>query len=527
MRKVNFKLELATFFFLLLALYAVLPIRVLGFGVDFPVEGRGIWVWASSFSPDPNEGPKQIREVFKNFSDLNLNFILFLVKSSDGWLYYNSSIGPVNLSYRWDLLKVAVDAAHMFSLELHAWFCVFRDIKLARERSDLAIVNCTGGISNEWVCPAKPEVRRYLKNLIEEVASKYDVDGIHLDYIRFPNRTYCYCEDCRRSWLEEHPEKPWPPDPTDPIFIEFRQKQITSFIEDVRDMLIGINPKIKLSAAVFPVPKDAINNRMQNYSEWAEKGLVDFLTPMTYTNSSDVFQSRLDEILNVARLKVPIYAGIGVHCFNASRQPEPIKDQINTTRTLGGEGNVFFRYFAPCEKMYCDLNKLMEEVWSCMYKNKSLIPHVLSRASGIKQLEDKTFGTVAYSNSTITGYNVDNNGQNVILHINVKGQNGTAGFAIVKVPDRLVSEEWHNNITVLLDDKPGSYERTSAYTWTFIRLEYDHEKEHHIMIIPELGPLAMVSAISITLLYRLKKALNQEALLGFQRFPPSAYMQSH
>jgi uncharacterized lipoprotein YddW (UPF0748 family) len=486
------------FFFLLV--YAIFSFSVFGSCGDLPVEGRGIWVNTSCFNPDPNLGSQQIRELFQDLSQYNLNFVLLLVKSSEGWLFYNSSIGPVDPRYYWDPLKVAVEEAHRFGLELHAWFCVFRDIKLARERPDLAMVNCTGYVSTEWVCPKKPEVRKYLKSLIEEVASKYNVDGIHLDYIRFPNRTYCYCEDCRRNWLEEHPEKPWPPDPADPTFIEFRQKLITSFIEDVRNTLKGINPKIKLSAAVLPVPNDAINNRMQNYPEWAEKGIVDFLTPMTYTNSSSSFRGWLYEILNVVRLKVPIYAGIGIHYFNATRQPEPIKDQINITRTLGGEGNVFFRYFAPCEKWYCDLYELLKEVWGCEYKCKSMIPHSLSRASEMK------YRTVAYSNSTIISYRVENDGQNVIIHINVTGPSGTKGFTIVKISDELVNKEWHGNITVLLDDKPWSYRTTSAYTWMFIWLEYDHEKEHHIMIFPELGPLTIISTtLSMLLILKLKK----------------------
>jgi uncharacterized lipoprotein YddW (UPF0748 family) len=319
-------------------------------------EGRGIWVWAESFSSDPNVGPMQIRDVFHNFSEAGLNFVLFLVKNSNssGWLFYNSSIGPVDPRYYWDPLKVAVEEAHRFGLELHAWFCVFRDKKLAKERPDLAMVNCTGYVSTEWVCPKKPEVHKYLKSLIEEVASKYNVDGIHLDYIRFPNRTYCYCEDCRRNWLEEHPEKPWPPDPADPTFIGFRQKLITGFIEDVRNMLKGINPKIKLSAAVLPVPKDAIYNRMQNYPEWAERGIIDFITPMAYTSNAQEFEEWIKGTITAAKGKTLIYAGIGLYKVLEAQNPEDeFRRQINITRTvkvtvdcsvLGVDGQVLFRY---------------------------------------------------------------------------------------------------------------------------------------------------------------------------------------
>jgi uncharacterized lipoprotein YddW (UPF0748 family) len=392
-------------------------------------EGRGIWVWAESFSSDPNVGAMQIRDVFHNFSEAGLNFVLFLVKNSSGWLFYNSSIGPVDPRYYWDPLKVAVEEAHRFGLELHAWFCVFRDIKLAKERLDLAMVNCTGYVSTEWVCPSKMEVRQYLKSLIEEVASKYNVDGIHLDYIRFPNRTYCCCEDCRRKWLEEHPEKPWPPDPADPTFIEFRQKLITSFIEDVRNMLKGINPKIKLSAAVFPVPKDAINNRMQNYPVWAEGGIIDFITPMAYTSNAQEFEEWIKGTITAAKGKTLTYAGIGLYKILEAQNPEDeFRRQINITRTvkvtvdcsvLGVDGQVLFRY----KYLEPFINATQE-----VYSQHAYTPHSEAIPPQIGEpIQDPPKGNVQpFQNVTITVNVTDypTRIRKVILHYSI--DNGTS-----------------------------------------------------------------------------------------------------
>lgn len=321
---------------------------------DGVFEGRGVWVWATSFSSDPDVGPLERRGAFKNFSELGFNFVLLLVKSSDGWLYYNSSIGPVDPRYKWDPLEVAVEEAHRFGLELHAWLCIFRDIKLAREKPDLAMVDINGNVSTEWVCPGKEEVRSYMKRLISEVAFQYDVDGIHLDYIRYPNRIYCYCSKCQENWKREHPEIPWPPQPTDSAWIKMRQDIITSFIEETRIMLKGINSKIELSATVFPIPEDAIYNRMQNHPLWAEKGIVDFITPMTYTSNSSLFQQYLEEIVKVTKCKVLIYAGIGLHeLLKTSNPNEVLETLINTTRIekypcdcsiVRVDGQVMFRY---------------------------------------------------------------------------------------------------------------------------------------------------------------------------------------
>ncbi|MBS7621138.1 family 10 glycosylhydrolase, partial [Candidatus Bathyarchaeota archaeon] len=203
-----------------------------------------------------------------------------------------------------------------------------------------------GTVSSEWVCPKNEEVRRYVKSLISEVALKYDVDGVHLDYIRYPNRTYCYCNKCKESWVSEHPDEPWPPEPTDPTWIKMRQDVITSFVEETRMMLKGINPKIRLSAAVFPVPKDAINNRMQNYPVWAANGTVDFIAPMTYSNVScgSEIENWLKEIVKVVNGKTFVYAGIGLHKLLETPDPiEEFKKQVNVTRKFV-HGYVLFRY---------------------------------------------------------------------------------------------------------------------------------------------------------------------------------------
>jgi hypothetical protein len=78
----HFQNGLAVFFSFLLFLNAVQCVNVLGFNGNFQVEGRWIWVYASSFSSNPSVGSQQIHELFENFSKYNLNFILFLVKSS-------------------------------------------------------------------------------------------------------------------------------------------------------------------------------------------------------------------------------------------------------------------------------------------------------------------------------------------------------------------------------------------------------------------------------------------------------------
>jgi len=309
--------------------------------IDVSDEGRGVWVWASSFC-----SPDEIHETFSLFSKIGLNSVFFLVKDSNGCLYYNSSFEPwhVKDGYGWDPLAVAIREAHNLGLELHAWFVVFRDMAFVKENPELAAWHINGNISREWVCPAREDVRERLLMLIKEIATNYPVDGIHLDYIRYENSSYCFCPYCRQKFVDETGRTP---DPKDPSWIDWRCRQITEFVDEVYKMLKRIRFGVKLSAAVRPKLNDAIANRGQNWTDWLEKLIIDFVIPMAYTNSTSEFKAWLENIIASTQQTDRIYPGIGVARGTDRIQlltGTQLLEQINITRSLCFRGHVLFRY---------------------------------------------------------------------------------------------------------------------------------------------------------------------------------------
>jgi uncharacterized lipoprotein YddW (UPF0748 family) len=299
-------------------------------------EGRGIWVWAWQFKSE-----EELAKAFANISSLNFNMIYFLVKDS-GNIYYNSSIRPIRSGYEWDPLKVAVNEAHKLGLEIHAWFVVFYDSWLVSKRPDLAAVDIKGNSSPNWTCPAKAEVRQYNLDLILEIVRNYDVDGIHLDYIRYENQSFCYCDYCKSEFKKETGLDPMP---TSPAWIEWRAEQITSFVQNVSATVKSVTPHIKVSAAVLKVLKSARENNGQDWGQWVEKRIVDFLAPMTYTNSGQKFQEYVSNIIGTVNWRIPIYCGISLYELrNVANPKASLLQQINLTRTLAAQGQAIFNW---------------------------------------------------------------------------------------------------------------------------------------------------------------------------------------
>jgi uncharacterized lipoprotein YddW (UPF0748 family) len=126
-----------------------------------------------------------------------------------------------------------------------------------------------------------------------EVARKYEVDGIHFDYIRYPDGDHCFCTGCRERFERSAGVrfKSWPHDALpggalQPQWIEWRRGNITAVVKGVSQQARAVKPGIKISAAVFPNwdrDRDSIG---QDWTLWCEKGYLDFVCPMDYTTST-------------------------------------------------------------------------------------------------------------------------------------------------------------------------------------------------------------------------------------------------
>ncbi|NJN87038.1 MAG: family 10 glycosylhydrolase [Leptolyngbyaceae cyanobacterium SL_7_1] len=157
------------------------------------------------------------------------------------------------------------------------------------------------GQTKPFLDPANPAVRRYLLSLFEEIVTRYDVDGLQLDYIRYPfqdveaGRTYGYGSAARAQFSQRTGVDPLTLSPSDrqrwEQWTAFRTEQIDSFVAETAALLDQVNPDLLLSTAVFPMPTHQRRQEIQQaWETWAQRGDVDLIVLMSYAMDTNQFQ---------------------------------------------------------------------------------------------------------------------------------------------------------------------------------------------------------------------------------------------
>lgn len=276
-----------------------------------------------------------------------------------GTAYYSSEVLPVapEVRVKGDQISACLAACKKYEVACHVWkVCwnmgghapaAFREQMKAERRTQ---VKFDGTEEPDWLCPSHPANQKLEIDAMAEIAAKYEVDGVHFDYIRYPDRLSCYCDGCRERFEKKLGKKAakWPqavmdsPDLRD-AWLDFRREQITKVVAGVHEKVRKAKPKVKISAAVFPNLIQDRDNVGQDWGKWCEKGYLDFVCPMDYTSSNAQFENQVKQQKEWAG-KVPCYPGIGLSLWT---DPDPVCrliDQIEITRKHKTGGFTVFNY---------------------------------------------------------------------------------------------------------------------------------------------------------------------------------------
>jgi uncharacterized lipoprotein YddW (UPF0748 family) len=208
-----------------------------------------------------------------------------------------------------------------------------------------------------YTSPASPEVKEHVYSVWIDLLDRYDLDGIHFDYVRYGSPDYDYSQDTLerfRRWMaprlsgeriadldrslvrdplayvDAHPDE----------WSEFRRAQITELVERIYWGVKKRSPRVVVSAAVMADGRDAFQNRFQDWVGWLRMGIVDIVAPMAYTDSDDVFARQIRAAVDAAGDGSRVWAGIGVYrnTFAGS------VSKIGVARAEGAGGIVLFSY---------------------------------------------------------------------------------------------------------------------------------------------------------------------------------------
>jgi uncharacterized lipoprotein YddW (UPF0748 family) len=277
---------------------------------------------------------------------------------SNGTVLFKSSYEPfspyitgeIDLMGSYDPLELAIAEAHKRGLEIHAWINTMHCFNT----SDLTILEHSKHVSNQhphwvyykeeengttslWLNPGIIEVRNYLTDLIDELVQNYDIDGIQLDFIRYPMEP-----------IEDH----------DSYAIygngrninDWRRENISSFVKDLSSRIKKTKPLIKLGATPIGIYKNLSNARglegyndvFQDSREWLANGAIDYAVPQIYWNIIDNPQYRqLVNDWNFNSHGKNIIIGIAAYKQSVA---EELNKQIEIARSNNSAGVAFFRY---------------------------------------------------------------------------------------------------------------------------------------------------------------------------------------
>ena len=211
-------------------------------------------------------------------------------------------------------------------------------------------------IEGLFASPAHPEAKDHLLKVVMDVVSKYDIDGVHFDYIRYPNTSFDYNRttlDRFRAALEPTLDLPSRVRlaqlaQRNPLvyantfanrYADFLRDQINETEAAIYQAVKARKPNLPVSAAVYSVPAEAKSYRLQDWQSWTARGTLDIVCPMVYTPDTVLYRKQLSAAMRGASGKM-LWGGIG-----SWRQPVPeTLDKIKVTRELGANGFILFSY---------------------------------------------------------------------------------------------------------------------------------------------------------------------------------------
>lgn len=327
-------------------------------------EVRAAWLttnwnldWPSpSLSPENQQ--KQLSKILDQLQEANFNTILFQVRIR-GDVFFQSKIEPwspyiskdktIGAITAYDPLAYAIQECHRRGLECHAWIVTFPlgSKKQVKEQGRSSVVARYPQLcklyKDEWYLdPGNPEARKHILKVVDEIVTNYDVDGVHFDYIRYPEAAGKFPDSDTFSKYGRGKS-----------LQEWRRENINALVSDIYDQTKEKKPWVQVSCSPIGRYKDldpmkgtwtAYSSVHQDAGKWMMDGKMDAVYPMMYYNEAK-FGTYVDEWVKTSngRFVVP---GLGVYRLMSTEGNWPLKDitqQVDFIRTSQAAGAAYYR----------------------------------------------------------------------------------------------------------------------------------------------------------------------------------------
>lgn len=325
-------------------------------------EIRGVWLTNidSDVLFEQEKTKKAIALLAKaNFNTLyptvwNWGYTLYPSKIAES--FTGLSLDPTEGLQGRDILAEMVELGHEQGMKVIPWFefgfMAPADSELAKRHPQWLTARQNGSTiwwegkvhQRVWLNPLRPDVQQFMKDLIVEIVSNYDIDGIQLDdHFGYPSE-FGYDDYTVKLYQAEHQGKLPPEDPQDPDWVRWRADKITDYVETLFHAIKQHNPNAIVS--VSPNPQEfSLNSFLLDWHRWERKGLIEELVVQLYRDRYDTFINELKQPeIQAAKKHIPV--GIGILAGLKGR-PIPwqrIHQQVKIAREHEFAGISFFFY---------------------------------------------------------------------------------------------------------------------------------------------------------------------------------------
>ena len=343
-----------------LALYAQFPKH----------EVRAAWVtavygldWQRTRATTPEAVRRQqaeLTDILDRLKAAHFNTVLFQTRTR-GDVLYRSDIEPFNAILTgepggdpgYDPLAFAVEECHKRGMECHAWMVAIPlgnrkhvaslgKESVTKKHPDLCVLYKRSYYLN----PGHPQAKEYLMSLVREVVERYDIDGVHFDYLRYPTRPLRFPDryDFRKYGQGR-------------TLDQWRRDNLTEIVRYLYAGVKSLKPWVKVSTC--PVGKyrdtsrysskgwNAFHSVYQDVQGWLGEGIQDQIYPMTYFQGNNFYPFVLDwKEQSNGRQVIP---GLGIYFLDPAEGDwtvDEVERQIHFTRAhhLDGQGHYCVKY---------------------------------------------------------------------------------------------------------------------------------------------------------------------------------------
>jgi uncharacterized lipoprotein YddW (UPF0748 family) len=355
-------------------------------------EMRGLWVVRTALV-----SPAAVDKVVDQAREAGFNALLVQVRGR-GDAFYRSRLSPRSPIMQdrdpdFDPLARLLERARRNGLEVHAWLNVLlsahfgqplptghvvarhpewlmvprggaREAAGADPASLRAIVRNASradtDVEGYYLSPSAPGVVEHLEDVVGELLQNYPVQGLHLDFIRYPGPEYDWSPAALAGFARQRgrgEDDPLAGPQLDPEgFADYRRGVLTALADRMARAARKERPEVVISAAVVPDEAAAIHHKFQDWPAWLVRGILDAVCPMSYNPDERIFRQQVE----VARAYVGsgqrLWAGVGAYRLGVGE----VVERVRAARGLGASGVVLFSHESFAAG---DLRRLREEAF--------------------------------------------------------------------------------------------------------------------------------------------------------------------